>query len=99
MDQYLETHRKLIGEYELEVSNINECWGEMWDPYSPTFKTLTEPTTADLAVKETKTTLDFGAGLGAKSVTIAVAIHAAISEENVSDATNCAIDALQRMAE
>ena len=46
------------------VSCVNECWGEMWDPFSPTYKTLTEPKTADLAVSETKSTIDFAAGVG-----------------------------------
>ena len=44
MEDYLETHKRLKADYGLEVSCINECWGEMWDPYSPNYKTLTEPT-------------------------------------------------------
>ncbi len=99
MEDYLETHKQLIAEYGLEVSNINECWGEMWDPYSPNYKTLTEQKTADLAVSETKSSIDFGAELGAKSVTIAVAIHDQITPENVADCTAIAVDALQRMAD
>lgn len=99
MEDYLETHKQLIAEYGLEVSNINECWGEMWDPYSPNYKTLTEQKTANLAVSETKSSIDFGAELGAKSVTIAVAIHDQITEENVADCTAIAVDALQRMAD
>jgi sugar phosphate isomerase/epimerase len=99
MEEYLARHKELTAEYGLEVSNINECWGEMWDPYSPTFKTLTEPKTADLAVSETKTTLDFAAELGAMSVTIAVAIHDAITGDNVAEATRVAVDALRRMSD
>ena len=79
MEDYLATHLRLKADYGLEVSNVNECWGEMWDPYSPTFKTLTEPKTADLAVAETRSTIDFAAELGAASVTIATAIHAPIT--------------------
>ncbi|MDT8297710.1 MAG: hypothetical protein RQ801_05365, partial [Spirochaetaceae bacterium] len=74
----------LTDEYGLEVSNVNECWGEMWHPYSPEYKTLTEPKTADLAVSETKSTVDFAAELGAKSVTIATAVHDAITGANGS---------------
>jgi sugar phosphate isomerase/epimerase len=70
----------------------------MWDPYSPTYKTLTEPETADLAVSETKSSIDFAAELGAPFVTIAVAIHAPIDRENAHDCTAVAVDALQRMA-
>ncbi len=71
----------------------------MWDPYSPSFKTLTEPKTADLAVSETRSTIDFAAELGAASVTIATAIHAPITSDNVTEATLVAVDALQRMGE
>ncbi len=99
IEKYVATHKKLIAESGLEVSCINECWGEMWDPYSPTFKTLTEPKTADLAVSETASSIDFAAELGAPSVTIAVAVHDAITAETVSDATRVAVDALRRMSE
>lgn len=98
MESYVRTHKKLKEDFGLAVSNVNECWGEMWDPYSPTFKTLTEPKTADLAVSETKTSIDFAAELGAASVTIAVAIHDAISADNVNEATRVAVEALQRMS-
>lgn len=98
MESYLETHKQLKADFGLAVSNINECWGEMWDPYSPTYKTLTEPKTADLAVSETRSSIDFAAELGAESVTIAVAIHDAITAENVAEATAVAVDALQRMS-
>ena len=36
-----------------------EKYPVMWDPYSPTYKTLTEQKTADLAVSETKSSIDF----------------------------------------
>jgi len=99
MEDYLKTHRQLKADFGLEVSNINECWGEMWDPYSPNYKTLTEQKTADLAVSETKSSIDFGAELGARSVTIAVAIHDQITKDNVAECTAIAVDALQRMAD
>lgn len=99
MEAYLKAHQQLKADYGLEVSNINECWGEMWDPYSPNYKTLTEPKTADLAVAETKSSIDFGAELGARSVTIAVAIHNQITQDNVAECTAIAVAALQRMAD
>lgn len=119
MEDYLATHKKLKDEFGLEVSCVNECWGEMWDPYSSTsqtltedgtrdrivspggisHKTLTEAKTADLAVSETKTTVDFAAELGAPCVTVAVAIHDTITPENVSECSAIAVDALQRMCE
>ena len=99
MEDYLATHLRLKADHGLEVSNVNECWGEMWDPYSPTFKTLTEPKTADLAVSETRSTVDFAAELGAASVTIATAIHAPITSGSVAEATLVAVDALRRMGE
>ncbi len=99
MEDYLATHQRLKADFGLEVSCINECWGEMWDPYSPTFKTLTEPKTADLAVAETRSSIDFAAELGAAFVTIAVAIHAPITRDNVAEATAVAVDALQRAAD
>lgn len=99
MEDYLETHKQLKADYELEVSCVNECWGEMWDPYSPNYKTLTEPKTADLAVSETKSSTDFAAELGAPFVTVAVAIHDEITPANVADSTAIAVDALRRMAD
>ena len=83
MERYLETHKQLKADFGLEVSCINECWGEMWDPYSPTYKTLTDPKTAELAVSETKSSIDFAAELDAPFVTIAVAIHDAITPDNL----------------
>jgi sugar phosphate isomerase/epimerase len=99
MEDYLATHLQLKADFGLEVSNVNECWGEMWDPFSPTYKTLTEPRTAELAVSETRTTIDFAAELGAMSVTIATAIHAPITAANVEEATAVAVDSLRRMGE
>jgi sugar phosphate isomerase/epimerase len=99
MEAYVETHKRLKEEFHLEVSCVNECWGEMWDPYSPTYKTLTEPKTADLAVSETRSTIDFAAELGAHSVTIAVAIHDDITRETVSECTQVAVDSLRRMSD
>ncbi|MEA3334370.1 MAG: sugar phosphate isomerase/epimerase family protein [Chloroflexota bacterium] len=99
MEDYVETHKQLKADFGLQVSCINECWGEMWDPYTPNYKTLTEKKTADLAVAETRSTIDFAAELDAPFVTIAVAIHDQITRENVTDATAIAIDALQRAAD
>jgi len=99
MEDYLETHKRLKADYGLGVSCVNECWGEMWDPYSPNYKTLTEPRTADLAVSETKSSIDFAAELGAPLVTVAVAIHGPITRDNVAECTAIAVDALQRMAD
>ncbi len=42
LDEWLETHKKLTRESGLAVSCLNECWGEMWDPFSATTQTLTE---------------------------------------------------------
>ncbi|NOZ49431.1 MAG: sugar phosphate isomerase/epimerase [Chloroflexi bacterium] len=99
MEDYLATHKRLKADFGLEVSCINECWGEMWDPFSPVFKTLTEQKTADLAVAETKSTIDFAAELQAPFVTIAVAIHDVITADNVGEATAIAVGALQRMSD
>jgi len=99
MEDYLATHRQLKADYGLEVSCVNECWGEMWDPYSPTCKTLTEPETADLAVAETRTSIDFAAELDCPAVTVAVAVHDDITADTVADATAVAVDALQRMCD
>lgn len=99
MDKYVETHKQLKADFGLQVSCINECWGEEWDPFSPTYKTLTDPETAELAVRETKSTIDFAAELGAPFVTIAVAIHDDIGPHNLTGATAVAVDALQRAAD
>jgi sugar phosphate isomerase/epimerase len=98
MEDYLKTHQALKDDYGLAVSCVNECWGEMWDPFSPIYKTLTEQKTAELAVAETRTSIDFAAELGAPFVTVAVAIHTSITSENVADCTAVAVDALRRMA-
>jgi sugar phosphate isomerase/epimerase len=99
MQDYLQTHKRLKKQYGLAVSCINECWGSFWDPYSPTYKTLTEPKTADLAVSETKTSIDFAAELEAPFVTVATAIHDTVTAENVKECTAIAVDALGRMAD
>ena len=99
LEDYVAAHRRLKAEYDLAVSCINECWGEMWDPFSPVYKTLTEPKTADLAVSETKVTIDVAAELSAPCVTVAVAIHTDITAENVQDCTAVAVDALRRMSD
>lgn len=99
MDEYVATHRKLSADFGLGVSCINECWGEMWDPYSPNYKTLTEPKTAALAVSETKSSIDVAAELEAPFVTVAVAVHADITRENVRDCSAVAVDALQQMCD
>jgi sugar phosphate isomerase/epimerase len=99
MERYLETHRKLSRDSGLSVSCINECWGEVWDPFSPTYKTLTEPKTADLAVSETRSDVDFAVELGAPCVTVAVAIHGPITRDNVGECTAVAVNALQRMCD
>ncbi len=98
MEPYLRRHQQLKAEYGLDVSSVNECWGEMWDPYSPNYKTLTEQKTADFAVEETRSTIDFAAELGAPLVTVAVAIHAPVSAQNVAECTAIAVDALRRMS-
>jgi sugar phosphate isomerase/epimerase len=99
MDEYARTHKKLKEEYGLAVSCINDCWGEMWDPFSPTYKTLTEAKTAELAVSETKSSVDFAAELGCPAVTVAVAIHDDITADNVEECTAIAVDALGQMAD
>jgi fructoselysine 3-epimerase len=98
MEDYLQTHKKLKEDYGLSVSCINECWGEEWDPYSPTYKTLTEQKTAELAVSETKSSIDFAHELGAPFVTVAVAIHDNITNQNVVECTEIAVNALRQMA-
>ncbi len=96
MEDYLETHKRLKDDYGLEVSCINECWGEMWDPYSPNYKTLTEPKTADLAVSETKSSTDFAAALGKNITTY---FRHEFPADNVAECTAIAVDALRRMAD
>jgi len=99
MEQYVATHKKLSTDFGLLVSCVNECWGEMWDPYSPNYKTLTEPKTAALAVSETRSSIDVAAELNAPFVTVAVAIHAAITRDNVRDCSAVAVDALRQMCD
>jgi sugar phosphate isomerase/epimerase len=99
MEDYVQTHKRLKADFGLEVSCVNECWGEMWDPYSPNYKTLTEQTTADLAVSETRSSIDFAAELGAPFVTVAVAIHDDITADTVEACTAIAVDALRRMCD
>jgi len=99
MEDYVRTHRKLKADFGLEVSCVNECWGEMWDPYSPRFKTLTERSTADLAVSETKISTDVAAEVGAPFVTVAVAIHDDVTAANVAECSAVAVDALRRMCD
>lgn len=99
MEEYVATHKKLTADFQLDVSCLNECWGAMWDPYSPTFKTLTEEKTAALAVSETKSTIALASELCAPFVTVAVAIHDNITPDNVAECSAIAVNALQRMCD
>jgi sugar phosphate isomerase/epimerase len=99
LEQYAATHKKLTADFGLAVSCVNECWGEMWDPYSPNYKTLTEPKTAALAVSETRSSIDVAAELQAPFVTVAVAIHAGITRDNVQECSAVAVDALRQMCD
>jgi D-psicose/D-tagatose/L-ribulose 3-epimerase len=99
LEDYVATHKKLSAEFGLQVSCVNECWGEMWDPYSPNYKTLTEPKTAALAVSETRSSIDVAAELKAPFVTVAVAIHAGITRDNVQECSAVAVDALRQMCD
>jgi sugar phosphate isomerase/epimerase len=99
INDYLKKHKELKKKYELEVSCINECWGEMWDPYSPNYKTLTSKETAELAVSETKSSIDLAVEFQSPLVTVATAIHAPVNKDNVKDFTKIAIDALIRMSD
>jgi sugar phosphate isomerase/epimerase len=96
---FLKTHKRLSEDFGLSISCINECWGAMWDPFSPTYKTLTEPKTAELAVSETKSSIDIASELQAPFVTVATAIHQDINSENVQESTKVALDALRRMCD
>lgn len=97
MEKYLATTQKLLQDYDLKVSCVNECWGEKWDPYSPTYKTLTEARTAELAYRETTASIDYAAELGAPFVTVAVAIHAGITPENLPGSADVMVGTLRRM--
>jgi hypothetical protein len=57
----------------------------MWDPYSPNYKTLTEPKTAAVAVSETRSSIDIAVELLAPFVTVAVALHAGVTRDNVQE--------------
>lgn len=95
----MQTHKKLSADFNLDVSCINECSGEMWDPYSPVYKTLTEIKTAELAISETKSSIDFASELNASFVTVAVTIHKQIDEQNVQECTQTAVWALRKMCD
>jgi sugar phosphate isomerase/epimerase len=99
MEDYVRTHNDLRKKYKLEVSCINECWGEMWDPYSPDFKTLTNKKTAEFTIAETKSSIDLAAEFHCPLVTVATAIHEPVTGENVKAFTKIAVNSLQRMAD
>jgi len=97
-EKFLKDHKFLKEKFGLSVSCLNECWGEMWDPFSPNYKTLTEVKTAELAISETKVTIDLAAELDAPCVTVAVAIHDTITSDNVAECSEIAVDALRKMS-
>ena len=99
IEDYIKKHNELRAEYGLKVSCVNECWGEMWDPFSPDFKTLTDKKTAELAINETRKSIDFAAEMEASLVTVATAIHAPVTRENVKQYTGVAVDALGQMSD
>jgi sugar phosphate isomerase/epimerase len=96
-ERFVADHAHLSGEFGLDISCLNDCWGEAWDPFSPAFKTLTGTESAKLAIRETNETVDMASELGCKAVTVAVAIHEPITTANVTDAVHVAVDALRQM--
>jgi sugar phosphate isomerase/epimerase len=99
LEKFLSDHKSLKDKYGLDVSCLNECWGEMWDPYSPNYKTLTERKSAELAISETRVTIDLASELKAPFVTVAVAIHAPVTKDNVAECTQIAVESLRTMAQ
>ena len=99
LETFIKVHQQLSQDYDLAVSCINECWGAMWDPFSPDYKTLTEPKTAERAIEETKISIDIADELKAPFVTIATAIHADFSVDTVNESTQVALESLQKMSE
>jgi sugar phosphate isomerase/epimerase len=97
-EKFLKDHKSLKEKFGLSVSCLNECWGEMWDPFSPNYKTLTEEKTAELAISETKVTIDLASELEAPCVTVAVAIHDDINKDNVAQCSEIAVNALRKMS-
>lgn len=99
VEAFVKIHQQLTQDYGLAVSCINECWGAMWDPFSPNYKTLTELKTAERAVEETKISIDIADELNAPFVTIATAIHADFAVETVSESTLVALESLRKMSD
>jgi sugar phosphate isomerase/epimerase len=99
VETFVKIHQQLTQDYGLAVSCINECWGAMWDPFSPDYKTLTELKTAERAVEETKFSIDIADELNAPFVTIATAIHADFAVETVSESTLVALESLRKMSD
>ncbi|MEA5033746.1 MAG: sugar phosphate isomerase/epimerase family protein [Sphaerochaeta sp.] len=97
LERFVSDHTRLSREHNLEISCLNDCWGEAWDPFSPDYKTLTGRTGARLAIDETNATVDMAAELGAKFVTVAVAIHEDITRDSVAGAVEVAVESLQAM--
>ncbi len=98
LEKFLSDHKALKDKYGLDVSCLNECWGEMWDPYSPDYKTLTERKTAELAISETMVTIDMASELKAPFVTVAAAIHAPITKDNVAECTQIVVESLRTIS-
>lgn len=99
LEKFVSEHTKLSADFDFEVSCINECWGEEWDPYSPHYKTMTDKERANLAVKEAKKDIDIAAELKAPFVTVATAIHGDITQENVEECTTIAVNALRQICD
>ena len=99
LEKFVLIHRKLSAKFGLEVSCINECWGEKWDPYSPNFKALTDKKASDLVVREVKEDIDIAAELKAPFVTCAITTHIDITKQNVKEYTEVAVDTLREIAD
>ena len=99
IESYLETCKKLLKAYDLEVSCVNEAWGAEWDPYSPQYKTFTDSKGAELALQETRSSIDFASEVQAPFVTIALATHQPITVDMANDCTKIAVETLQKMSE
>jgi len=98
LEKFVSVHKNLSAEFGLEISCINECWGEKWDPYSPNFKAIAEGKMSDLVVKEVKEDIDVAAELKAPFVTCAITTHTPVTEQNVKEYTEVAVDALRKIS-
>ena len=99
MEPYARRHQQLSAEFGLGVSCVNECWGEMWDPTPPATRRSPRRRPRTSRCPRPRPPSTSPPRWVPPLVTVATAVHAPITNDNVAESVAVAVDALRRMSD